>query len=71
MSDVGDNIEKPNPGSPAAIKRGCTCAILDNAHGRGYYGQPGVFVISGDCPIHGSGESTRSLVGEIRSERPS
>lgn len=24
----------PNPGSDAAIKMGCTCPVLDNAHGR-------------------------------------
>lgn len=25
----------PNPGSDEAIDRGCTCPILDNAHGAG------------------------------------
>ena len=42
----------PNPGSEEAIKRGCSCAVLDNAHGRGYMGQPGIFVYSEGCPLH-------------------
>lgn len=42
-----------NPGSDEAVKRGCKCARMDNAHGRGYMGQPGVFVISEECPLHG------------------
>lgn len=49
MSDV------PNPGSREATESGCTCAVLDNARGRGYMGQPGIFVISADCPMHGLG----------------
>lgn len=43
----------PNPGSDEALDQGCTCAVLDNAHGRGYMGQPGVFCMSQDCPLHG------------------
>ncbi|RMH21580.1 MAG: hypothetical protein D6698_02475 [Gammaproteobacteria bacterium] len=43
----------PNPGSEEAVKRGCTCPVLDNAFGKGYMGQPGVFVQVADCPIHG------------------
>lgn len=49
---------KYNPGSPEAIERGCTCPILDNAHGKGYMGgvkdEDGelVFVISQGCPLH-------------------
>jgi hypothetical protein len=54
---------KPNPGSDEAIKQGCTCAVLDNGHGKGAYGgdlkmptgEP-LFWISEDCPIHGAGE---------------
>lgn len=42
-----------NPGSLEAEQRGCTCPILDNGHGNGYMGQPGVFVYNGDCPMHG------------------
>jgi len=25
--------DTPNPGSDKALARGCTCAVLDNAHG--------------------------------------
>jgi hypothetical protein len=48
-----------NPGSDEAIEQGCTCPVLDNAHGRGYLGgmrspegNP-LFVMSADCPLHG------------------
>ena len=49
----------PNPGSPAAVKSGCTCPVLDNGHGRGYMGgarnKEGkvMFVTSSACPLHG------------------
>jgi len=42
-----------NPGSDEALKRGCRCAVLDNAHGKGYFGMKGVFVMTADCPLHG------------------
>jgi hypothetical protein len=41
---------KPNPGSDAAIELGCTCPVLDNAHGRH---DDGLFWITSDCPVHG------------------
>ena len=41
---------KPNPGSDAAIALGCTCPVLDNAHGRH---DDGLFWITSDCPVHG------------------
>lgn len=41
-----------NPGSDEAIEAGCTCPVLDNAHGEGR--GDGTFWISGDCPIHGT-----------------
>lgn len=41
------------PGSPEAVKLGCTCPILDNAHGRGARATIGtLYWISADCPIH-------------------
>lgn len=43
----------PSPGSQAAIEIGCICPVLDNAHGKGYTGQPGVFVRNTNCPVHG------------------
>lgn len=42
----------PNPGSDEAIAKGCTCSVLDNGHGHGYPGQPGVFVYRIGCPVH-------------------
>jgi len=42
----------PNPGSMEAQMKGCTCPVLDNGHGRGYYGQPNVFVYTVACPVH-------------------
>ena len=48
-----------NPGSDEAIAAGCTCPVMDNGHGRGYFGgvtdEQGqtVFVIVVDCPVHG------------------
>lgn len=53
MSD--DTKGEPNPGSPSAIEAGCKCAVIDNGHGRGYMGQPDVFVITAGCPVHGPG----------------
>lgn len=45
--------DTPNPGSDAALEQGCGCPVLDNSHGRGYMGQPGVFVMVENCPLHG------------------
>lgn len=42
----------PSPGSDAAIALGCTCPVLDNGHGRGYMGQPGIYVYMASCPVH-------------------
>lgn len=49
---------EPNnaPGSPAARNVGCTCPMLDNAHGRGCGGDADgvpVYWIVADCPLHG------------------
>ena len=45
-----------DPGSDAAVAAGCRCPVMDNARGRGYLGQPGVFVMMADCPLHGGGK---------------
>lgn len=49
----------PNPGSREAIEQGCTCPVLDNAHGGGAYGGAAkdrdgklLFWTSQDCPLH-------------------
>ena len=39
-----------DPASMAAIEQGCTCPRMDNADMRG----TGLFVLSGDCPLHGA-----------------
>ena len=45
----------PTPGSDEAIKLGCTCPVLDNAHGKGFFWDNELcFVYSVDCPIHGN-----------------
>jgi hypothetical protein len=46
----------PNPGSDEALDLGCSCPVLDNAHGRGIWTGNGLepaFWISADCPLHG------------------
>jgi len=42
----------PPPGSEAALDLGCLCAVWDNAHGRGYFGNSDRFVITMGCPLH-------------------
>lgn len=49
----------PNPGSDAAIKKGCICPVLDNAHGKGWMGGvkdpttgSTLFVYTVGCPVH-------------------
>jgi hypothetical protein len=52
--------EKPTPGSDEAIQIGCTCPVMDNAHGQGAYGQPDTFWVSVDCPVHGTKKEKKS-----------
>jgi hypothetical protein len=49
----------PNPGSDEALDKGCTCPVLDNAHGRGYMNQV-YFWINNNCPLHGGSISNDS-----------
>ena len=46
-------LRLPNPGSPEAEAVGCTCPIMDNSYGKGYFMQPNVFVYNLECRIHG------------------
>lgn len=46
----------PNPGSDAALARGCTCPVLDNGHGNPELGRLRGFVMRADCPLHGFAE---------------
>ncbi len=50
-------MDKPNPGSKEAQDLGCTCAVLDNNHGRGIPGddEP-MFWITEGCPVHDMGK---------------
>lgn len=50
---ITENGIVPNPGSDRAVELGCTCPVLDNGRGRGYMGQPGIFVFNAGCPLHG------------------
>ena len=51
---TNDNAN-PNPGSPEAIAKGCTCPVIDNGYGKGRGGNGEClgWWIAGDCPIHG------------------
>lgn len=40
------------PGSPQAVREGCTCPVLDNHHGSGFLGLDGMFVYNSGCPLH-------------------
>lgn len=44
--------DTPNPGSDAAVAAGCTCPVLDNGHGLGAWGSPGLFWMARSCPVH-------------------
>lgn len=42
----------PNPGSDKANEQGCTCAVLDNNHGRfAPFPDDGWYITVG-CPLH-------------------
>ncbi len=42
----------PNPGSDLAVERGCTCAVLDNCHGRFAPWPPDGWWVTEGCPLH-------------------
>ncbi len=43
----------PNPGSDAAIARGCICPVLDNEHGTDVLiASEQMFWVNSDCPVH-------------------
>lgn len=44
--------DRPNPGSDEAVAIGCICARMDNGYGKGYMGQPGIYVYTVGCPVH-------------------
>jgi hypothetical protein len=47
MSDL------PKPGSPEAVKQGCTCPVIDNRYGRGIRDGSDEFWFNLTCPLHG------------------
>lgn len=56
----------PNPGSPEAIARKCSCAVSDNHYGDGAYTDANGkthYWINGGCPLHG-GTSTPEPMDE-------
>jgi hypothetical protein len=63
---VGVRRLEPSPGSPSAVKKGCTCPVLDNNHGKGCYEDGRHFWVNGDCPLHGRknrSQADASLLG--------
>lgn len=59
----GGDMSTPNPGSDAAIRRGCICPRLDNNRGRFAPRPPdGWFVVEG-CRVHAPDGFDRALVG--------
>lgn len=51
---------KPNPGSPEALEKGCLCPQEDNKFGMGVYIQlkdgKKAFWINSQCPLHGEND---------------
>jgi hypothetical protein len=45
-------MSRPNPGSDAALDQGCTCAMLDNNHGKRPPYPPDGWWITEGCPLH-------------------
>ena len=47
-------MTNPTPGSPEAIRKGCTCPARDNNGGRGF-GDPAnpMYWVNNNCPLHG------------------
>ena len=56
--------DKPKPGSTPAINQGCRCPVFDNHRGAGYHGNPNVFVMTEECPIHGTGTQKAIELGD-------
>ena len=59
----------PNPGSREAVERGCSCPVIDNCYGRGYYGRAGEFVFTCGCPLHFPLPDRAALDAEVAAGR--
>ena len=55
-----------SPGSDAAIALGCKCPVLDNSHGRGWYGRESVYVISETCEVHAARAAIAKAEGSAK-----
>ena len=47
-----DWSKEPKPGSDAARKKGCICAVMDNNHGKHPPWPPDGWWITPGCPVH-------------------
>lgn len=53
QTNTAEAVERrPNPGSEAARHMGCTCPVLDNAHGAEWMGFTRGYYITEGCPVH-------------------
>lgn len=57
--------DAPDPGTPEALNRGCTCSVIDNHHGKGWRGVAGSFAYDFACPLHNP-EPPRDATGVSR-----
>lgn len=60
-----DTLKSLPPGSKEAGMAGCRCPVMDNSYGKGYMMQEGIFVISGNCPIHAREEENGRIDKEV------
>jgi hypothetical protein len=67
-ADPGE-LPPPNPGSDAAVKAGCTCAVLDNGRGDAKLAEArGGFWITAGCPLHAPVHGPLNRRDDIRDE---
>ena len=56
ITNIRDPFLRTPPGSPQALKRGCTCFPAENRFGFGRW-EPGSkhpnFIVDTECPLHG------------------
>lgn len=63
------NRANVNPGSPAAVASGCTCAVHDNARGEGIPdGTTRSWWMDKSCPLHGDPESLIAANHRVEAE---
>lgn len=69
MRRVGKIYDR-RPGSGEAVSAGCTCAVIDNHHGEGRYGDGSKYgwFLTGDCPLHGFDATRRSIRRAMKSD---